>query len=334
MRIAVFSTKPYERDFLDAANQGRHDLDYLEARLDPSTARLAEGSDAVCVFVNDVVDRAAVERLTELGVRAIALRCSGYNNVDIQAASEHGIPVVNVPAYSPHAVAEHTLALLLTLNRKIHRAWNRVREGNFALDGLLGYDLHGRTLGVIGTGAIGGVTARTFACLGMQVLAHDPYPDPELAGQVVEYRELGDLFSQADVLTLHCPLTKDTKHLIDGPALAAMKSGATLLNTGRGALIDTEAVIGALKSGRLAGLGIDVYEEEASLFFEDRSQEILLDDTFARLLTFPNVVVTAHQGFFTSDAVTTIARTTIDNLSRIASGSEAENRVIWQGPRP
>ncbi len=329
MRVSVFSTKSYEREFLEGANHGRHELVFLEARLEPSTAVLAQGSDAVCIFVNDIVDRAVLETLTELGVGVIALRCSGYNNVDVGTASQRELTVVNVPAYSPHAVAEHTLALLLTLNRKIHRAWNRVREGNFALDGLLGYDLQGRTAGVVGTGAIGGVTARTFSCLGMRVLGHDPSPDPELEPDVLEYVELDALFAEADIISLHCPLTDGTRHLIDSETLGLMKHGATLLNTGRGALIDTPAVIDALKTGQLGGLGIDVYEEEASLFFEDRSEQILLDDTFARLLTFPNVVVTAHQGFFTTDAMETIARTTMENLSLIEGGEAAQNRVAW-----
>jgi D-lactate dehydrogenase len=334
MRISVFSTRPFERDVLQGAAAGRHELIFHRSRLDASTAVLADGCGAVCVFVNDSVDRTVIAQLAALGVRAIALRCSGYNNVDVRAASEHGLAVVNVPAYSPHAVAEHTLALLLTLNRKIHRAWNRVREGNFALDGLLGYDLNGRTAGVVGTGAIGGVTARTLACLGMRVLAVDPAPDAALADGVVEYVAMDDLLARSDVLSLHCPLTDETRHLIDAAALARMKPGVTLLNTGRGALIDTPAAIEALKSGHLGGLGIDVYEEEASLFFEDRSEEILVDDTFARLLTFPNVVVTAHQGFFTSDALSTIARTTVENLSEVEDGAEPRNRITWRPEAP
>jgi D-lactate dehydrogenase len=332
MRVAVFSTKPYVSEFLTRANAGRHELVFHEARLGPTTAVLADGCEAVCAFVNDIVDEAVIEALSHMGVRMVAMRCSGYNNVDLHAAERCGVVVANVPAYSPHAVAQHTLALLLALNRKVHRAWSRVREGNFALDGLMGYDLQGRTAGIIGTGAIGGVTARTFACLGMEVLGSDPYPDPELAERI-EYVEVGELLARSDVISLHCPLTDDTEHLIDRAALARMKPSATLLNTSRGGLIDTVAVIDALKGGRLGGLGIDVYEEEAQLFFEDRSEEILIDDTFARLLTFPNVVVTAHQGFFTSDAMATIASTTIDNISAVEDDTTPVGLIAVQ-PAP
>jgi D-lactate dehydrogenase len=319
MRLDVFSTKPYDRRFLERANSAAgHDLRFLTPRLSLDTAALAERAEAVCVFVNDRVDRTVLERLAAGGVRLVALRCAGFNNVDLAAAGELGVAVCRVPAYSPHAVAEHTLALMLTLNRKIHRAWARVREGNFELDGLLGFNLHGKTVGIVGTGKIGIVLAELLLGLGCRVLAHDPQPYAGLEARGVAYRDLDAMLAECDVVSLQCPLTPQTHHLIDRRAVDLMKPGAMLINTSRGAVIDTRAVIAGLKSGRIGALGIDVYEEEGDLFFEDLSNRIIPDDVFARLLTFPNVLVTGHQAFFTAEALGEIARTTIANVTAFA----------------
>jgi D-lactate dehydrogenase len=315
MRVIVYSTHQYDREFLTRANAaGRHELVFLEARLDAATAAAAVGAQAVCVFVNDRVDAKVLHALHRNGVRLVALRCAGFNHVDLAAAGAIGMAVGRVPEYSPHAVAEHTAALVLTLNRKIHRAHNRVREGNFALDGLLGFDLHGRTVGVVGTGRIGACFVRIMTGFGCRVLATAPDLNPDCAALGVRYVELDELLASSDVISLHCPLTPQTRHLIDAGALAQMKPGAMLVNTGRGALIDTRAVIRALKTGHLGSLGLDVYEEEGDLFFRDLSGEVIRDDVFARLLTFPNVVVTGHQGFFTEDALSAIGRITLANL--------------------
>lgn len=315
MRVAVFSTQPYDQRFLDAANAaGRHTFTYLPARLEASTVAAADGHDAVCAFVNDRLDAGVLAALQARGIRLVVLRCAGFNHVDLTAAASLGLAVGRVPEYSPHAVAEHTAALVLALNRKIHRAHARVREGNFALDGLLGFDLHGRTVGVVGTGKIGLCFVRIMRGFGCEVLAHDPAPDPACEAAGAHYVALPELLAASDIVSLHCPLTPRTHHLIDATALARMKRGAMLVNTSRGAVVDTRAVIVALKSGALGSLGIDVYEEEADLFFRDLSAEVLHDDVFARLLTFPNVVVTAHQAFFTYDALTAIAATTLANL--------------------
>jgi D-lactate dehydrogenase len=316
VRVAVFSTKPYDRTFLDAANERvGHDLVYLEPRLSHETAPLAEGTGAVCAFVHDVLDRDVLASLARHGVRLVALRAAGYNNVDVPAARELGLTVCRVPAYSPYAVAEHAVALILALDRRTHRAWNRVREGNFALDGLLGFDLHGRTVGVVGTGRIGVVFARIMAGFGCRLLAHDPYPNAEMTALGATYVTLDELFGGSDIIALHAPLTSETHHLVDRDALARMRRGVMIVNTSRGGLIDTEAVIEALKDGTVGYLGLDVYEEEEALFFEDLSQEVIVDDVFARLLTFPNVLVTAHQAFFTADALRAIAETTLGNIS-------------------
>jgi D-lactate dehydrogenase len=315
MRIAVFSTRPYDRHFLDEANaDGRHELVFLEPRLDATTLATAAGAQAVCAFVNDRIDAPVLRGLHALGVRLLVLRCAGFNHVDLQVAAELGIAVGRVPEYSPHAVAEHTVALVLTLNRRIHRAYARVREGNFALDGLLGFDLFGRTVGVVGTGKIGVCFCRIMAGFGCRVLACDPRPNPDALALGVMYVPLPQLLAESDIVSLHCPLTPQTRHLIDAAALARMKHGAMLINTSRGAVVDTPALIVALKSGRLGTLGLDVYEEEADLFFRDLSGEAIRDDVFARLLTFPNVVVTGHQAFFTEDALRAIAETTIANV--------------------
>jgi D-lactate dehydrogenase len=328
MRVAVFSAKPYDVTFLTAANRERgHDLQFLEARLLRDSAALAAGRPAVCAFVNDVVDAEVLTRLAEDGTRLVALRSAGYNNVDLAAAARLGVTVTRVPAYSPHAVAEHTITLILALNRKVHRAWARVREGNFSLDGLLGFDLVGRTAGVVGTGKIGAAVVRILAGFGCRVLAFDPMPSPGCVALGASYVPLPELLAGSDIVTLHCPLTPETRHLIDAAALTGMKQGAMLINTGRGALVDTPAVVEALKSGRLGYLGLDVYEEEAALFFEDRSWRILQDDVFARLLTFPNVLVTGHQGFFTAEALTAIAETTLGAVTEFERGQVPANAV-------
>lgn len=328
MRVAVFSAKPYDITFLTAANRERgHTLQFLEARLVRDTAPLAAGFPAVCAFVNDVLDGDVLNRLAAEGTRLVALRSAGYNNVDLAAAGRLGVLVTRVPAYSPHAVAEHTITLILALNRKVHRAWARIREGNFSLDGLLGFDLVGRTAGVVGTGKIGAAVVRILTGFGCRVLAFDPVPAAECLALGAGYVPLADLLAASDIVTLHCPLTPQTRHLVDADSLARMKPGAMLINTGRGALVDTLAVIDALKSGRLGHLGLDVYEEEGALFFEDRSWRVLQDDVFARLLTFPNVLVTGHQGFFTAEALTAIADTTLEAVTEFEQGRIPTNAV-------
>lgn len=324
MKIAVFSTKPYDREFLSSANASRHELHFFEPHLSEQTAELAARFQAVCVFVNDNVDARVVDKLDSLGVRLIALRCAGYNNVDLKAAAKRGLTVVRVPGYSPYAVAEHAVGLMLALNRKLHRAYNRVREGNFALDGLLGFDVHGKTAGIIGTGKIGTVVAKILIGFGCEVLAFDPVPNETCRSSGVQYVNLEDLLAQSDIVSLHCPLTPENKHMIDASALRKTREGVMLINTSRGALIDTMAVSEALKSGRIGALGLDVYEEEEQLFFEDRSGLIIPDDVFARLLTFPNVIITGHQAFFTREALENIAATTMDNITRFENGKTVE----------
>ena len=314
MKIIVFSTKPYDRTFLSAAAH-EHSLTFVEPELDPTTLALAEGHEAVCVFVNDAVTAEVLSGLAARGVKLILLRCAGFNNVDVAEAHRQAIAIGRVPAYSPHAVAEHTLALILALNRKIHRAHNRIREGNFALDGLLGFDLHGKTVGVVGTGEIGAVVCHILDGFGCRLLAVDPAPNGTLASLGVEYVTLEDLLAACDVISLHCPLTPQTHHIIDASAFAQMRPGTMVINTSRGALIDTPAAIEALKSGTLGALGIDVYEEEAHLFFENLSGQVIQDDVFARLMTFPNVLITGHQAFFTREALEAIAETTMANAA-------------------
>jgi D-lactate dehydrogenase len=327
MRVTVFSTKPYDREFLSRANTRRHELLFLETHLDARTASLAEGSGAVCAFVNDRVDRDVLQRLVRAGVGLVALRSAGFNHVDLAAAGELGITIARVPAYSPHAVAEHTVGLILCLNRKLHRAYARVRDGNFSLEGLLGFDLHGRTVGVVGTGNVGTVVATIMAGFGCRLLAFDPEPNDECRALGVRYVGLEELLGSADIVSLHCPLTPETRHLVDADALGRMKPGVMLINTGRGALVDTAAVIAALKTGRIGALGLDVYEEEEALFFEDLSGTVIQDDVFMRLLTFPNVMVTAHQAFFTEDALLAIADTTMANITAFETGSGEIHRV-------
>lgn len=332
MRVAVFSTKPYDRRFLEQANQEhRHDLVFLEPRLSGETVSLAAGFPAVCVFVNDRLDAAVLEALAAQGTHLVALRCAGFNNVDVTRAAQVGITVVRVPAYSPHAVAEHTVALILALNRKVHRAYNRVREGNFALEGLLGFDLHGRTVGVVGTGKIGALVAGILRGFGCRVLAYDPKPDPDLAAAGIDYVPLARLLAEADIVTLHSRLTAETRYVIDAAAVQRMRRGVMLVNTSRGALIDTRAIIAGLKSGHIGSLALDVYEEEADLFFEDLSHEPIQDDVFTRLLTFPNVLITAHQAFFTHEALVNIATTTLANLTAFETGGGTQHVVSPEG---
>lgn len=316
MRVAVFSAKPYDRRSLEAADpRGRHDWELWDTRLTPETARLAAGAEAVCAFVNDDLGAEVVDALADAGARLIALRSAGYNHLDRAAAAARGLTVGRVPAYSPHAVAEHTVALVLTLNRKTHRAFNRVRDGNFALEGLLGFDLFGKTVGIVGTGLIGATLARIMIGFGCRVIAHDPRPNPECLALGVVYVGIAPLLAESDIVTLQCPLTAATHHLIDDAAIAGLKRGAMLINTSRGGLIDTRAAIRGLRSGAIGGLGLDVYEEEAGLFFEDLSGSILSDDVFTRLLTFPNVLITGHQAFFTEEALRAIAEATVANIT-------------------
>ncbi len=328
--IAMFSVKPYDRRGFDEANSALDsplELEYLEARLTEQTAPLAAGVPAVCAFVNDDLSAPVLEALRDGGTRLVAMRCAGYNNVDLDAAARRDITVVRVPSYSPNAVAEHTLALMLGLNRHIHRAHNRVRDGNFSLDGLVGFDMAGKTAAVIGTGKIGTIVARLLWHLRCDVLAVDPFEDEHLVDLGVRYVSLNEALTKADIVTLNCPLIEQTRHLIDESALSTMKPGAMLVNTGRGALVDTNAVLDALKSGRLGSLALDVYEEEGDLFFEDRSDEIIDDDVFARLLTFPNVLITAHQAFLTTEALKAIAETTLDNVRTVLAGEKCDNAV-------
>jgi D-lactate dehydrogenase len=330
MRIAIFSTKAYDRQFLDAANrtyEHGHELVFFEARLTLETTPLAAGFAAVCAFVNDHLDANVMAQLAAQGTRLIALRSAGFNHVDLRAAREHGVRVVRVPEYSPFAVAEHTVGLMLALNRKLPRSYARVRDGNFALDGLLGFDFHGRTAGIIGTGKIGASVARILSGFGMTLLAHDPYPNPLCEQLGVSYVDVETLLRESDIVTLHCPLMPATYHIIGAQALAAMKPGVMLINTSRGALLDTPAVIDALKDGRIGYLGLDVYEEEEELFFEDLSGRVLRDDVFARLLTFPNVIITGHQAFFTHEALTAIAETTLANVTAFERGEVLTNEV-------
>lgn len=329
MRVAVFSTKSYDRAFLEAANQRYgHELVFLEAPLVEATAPLAAGFPAVCVFVNDRLNAAVLQAIRPLGTRLLALRAAGFNNVDLPAARDLGITVVRVPAYAPHAVAEHTIALILALDRKIYRAQARVREGNFSLEGLLGFDLHERTVGVIGTGRIGAIVVRILARgFGCRVLAHDPYPNPQCAADGGEYVGLEELFRASDIVTLHCPLTPETYHLVDAKTIGLMKDGVMLINTSRGALVNTPVVIEAVKEGKIGHLGLDVYEEEAHLFFRDLSDRVIQDDVFARLLTLPNVVITGHQAFFTRRALEAIAETTLGNIAAYERGGPLPNEV-------
>jgi D-lactate dehydrogenase len=321
MRTLIFSSQTYDRDsFLAARLPDNLQLFFQPARLTLETVALADGHEVICAFINDDLSAPVLERLAAGGTRLIALRSAGYNHVDLPTAQKLGLSVVRVPAYSPHAVAEHAVALILSLNRHLHRAYNRTRDGDFSLHGLTGFDLVGKTVGIVGTGQIGATFAKIMAGFGCKLLAYDPYPNPQVEALGARYLSLEELLQQAQIISLHCPLTPQTRHLINAQSLATMQRGAMLINTGRGALVDTPALSEALKSGQLGYLGLDVYEEEALLFFEDRSDHPLQDDVLARLLTFPNVIVTAHQAFLTHEALGAIAQTTLDNIKAWASG--------------
>jgi D-lactate dehydrogenase len=322
MRTLLYSSQTYDRDsFLSAQVPAEIELHFQPARLTLDTVALADQYPVVCAFINDDLSAPVLERLAAGGTKLIALRSAGFNHVDLPTAQRLGLGVVRVPAYSPHAVAEHAVALILSLNRHLHRAYNRTRDGDFTLHGLTGFDLVGKTVGVVGTGQIGATFARIMAGFGCQLLAYDPYPDPQVEALGARYLPLDQLLAEAQIVSLHCPLNEHTRHLINFESLYRMQRGAMLINTGRGALVDTPALIEALKSGQLGYLGLDVYEEEAQLFFEDRSDLPLQDDVLARLLTFPNVVVTAHQAFLTKEALGAIAQTTLDNITQWAAGT-------------
>jgi D-lactate dehydrogenase len=327
MIVSFFSTQSYDKTFFDRHNKS-NEIRYFEVSLTEQTAALAKGSQAVCVFVNDKITEGVIQQLSKMGIRLIVLRCAGYNNVNIEAAKQHGLTIVRVPAYSPHAVAEHAVALILTLNRKTHKAYNRIREGNFSLDRLTGFDLFGKTVGVVGTGKIGEVFCRIMLGFGCKVLAYDVVENKALNTEGVVFSSLENLLKQSDIVSLHCPLNDATHHLINTESLKTMKHGAMLINTGRGALIDTQAVIEALNIGQLGYLGIDVYEQEEKLFFKDFSESIIQDEVILRLMSFPNVLITAHQAFFTEEALTQIALITLQNISDFESEKPLLNIVL------
>ncbi|MEM8524263.1 MAG: 2-hydroxyacid dehydrogenase [Bacteroidota bacterium] len=328
MKVAVFSTKSFDREYFDAAVEiSQHELVYFEAPLKAQTTNLTKDFEAVCVFVNDQLDAKTIEKMAANGVRVIALRCAGFNNVDLETAAQYEIKVVRVPSYSPQAVAEHAVALILTLNRKTHKACNRIREGNFSLEKLIGFDLHQKTVGVVGTGKIGQIFAGIMQGFGCKVIAYDPFPSEALQEKGITYHDLKDLLAQSDIVSLHCPLTEETYHLIGEEAFQQIKKGSMLINTSRGALIDTQAAIDALMNLQLGYLGLDVYEQEENLFFRDLSEEIIQDDMIARLISFPNVLITSHQGFLTDEALKEIAETTLYNLTQFENGEELKNEV-------
>lgn len=331
MKVAFFNTKSYDRESFKAhLPDFQHSISFIDAQLDHRTILLAEGHRAICSFVNDPIDEKMLKKMNALGIQLIALRCAGYNQVDLQAAKDLGIKVVRVPAYSPEAVAEHAMALILTLSRKTHKAYNRVRENNFSLEGLTGFNIHGKTVGVIGTGAIGRAFCRIALGFGCQILAYDVIENEEMKNLGVSYLPLKEVLSSSQILSLHCPLTPHTRHLINAETLSYMRDGIGLINTSRGALIDTKAVIRALKSKKLGYLGIDVYEQEEHIFFQNLSEEILQDEQISRLMTFPNVLITGHQAFLTKEALEQIALTTLNNLSEFESGSKLSNEIEWK----
>ncbi len=331
-KIAVFDAKPYDRVTFDRVNEKYgFELTYHKEHLDINNVVLANGADAVCIFVNAVVDSDVVAKLKSYGINLIALRCAGFNNVDILAAEKHGVKVVRVPDYSPHAIAEHTLALMLCLNRKVHRAFLRTRDGNFSLVGFEGFDMYGKTVGVIGTGKIGKVAIGLFKGLGMNVLAYDLYPDNAFAeAGGVKYVTLDELYANSDIITLHCPLTKETEYLICDESIKKMKDGVMIVNTGRGKLIHTRHLIDGLLSRKIGYAGLDVYEEEGAYFYEDHSDAVMTDDVLARLLSFNNVIVTSHQAFFTQEAMENIANTTMSSISDFFAGKELKNQVVYK----
>ncbi|QCK16903.1 2-hydroxyacid dehydrogenase [Mangrovivirga cuniculi] len=328
MKTAVFSTKSYDREYLNRFNKSHsHELTYFEAPLNENTVNLTVGYDAVCVFVNDNLNKKVIDELSSNGVKVIALRCAGFNNVNLDQATKKKIAVVRVPTYSPQAVAEHAVALILTLNRKTHKAYNRIRESNFSLERLTGFDIYGKTVGVIGTGHIGALFAKIMLGFGCHVIGYDVKENQDLMDAGVKYYDLDELFEKSDVISLHCPLIPATHHLLDKEAFDKMKNGVMVINTSRGALINTSDAIAALKSGKLGYLGIDVYEQEEKLFFKDLSEEIIEDDEISRLMTFPNVLITSHQGFFTKEALEEIARTTLKNLTDLDQEKKPDNQI-------
>jgi D-lactate dehydrogenase len=328
MKIAFFSTKSYDRDSFDRfLSETEHSISYFEGKLDLHTLSLAEGHGAICSFVNDHIDADMMKKMAEMDIRLVALRCAGYNQVDLEAAAEHGITIVRVPAYSPEAVAEHAFALILTLARKTHKAYNRVRENNFSLEGLTGVNIHGKTIGVIGTGAIGRAFCRIAKGFGCKILAFDISENEEMKALGVSYVPLDEVLANSHIISLHCPLTPDTRHMINAETIAKMQTGVALINTSRGALIETKAAIKALKNKKIGFLGIDVYEQEENIFFKNLSEEIMQDEQIARLMTFPNVLVTGHQAFLTKEALEQIAKITLDNVSAFEAGKKLANEV-------
>ncbi|MDD5216727.1 MAG: 2-hydroxyacid dehydrogenase [Candidatus Omnitrophica bacterium] len=331
VKVAFFDAKPYDRESFDRSNREfGFQIVYFANHLSPQTVSLAKGYDAVCAFVNDTVDSAVIDSLVQNGVRLIAIRAAGYNNVDFKAAFQK-IHVVRVPAYSPYSVAEHAVALMLSLNRKIHKAYYRTRDMNFSINGLLGFDMHGKTVGVIGTGQIGKVAIKILSGFGTRILAYDVYPDEKYRSEIgFQYADLNTIYRESDILTLHCPLNKSTYHLIDETSIAGMKDGVMLINTGRGGLIDSKALIHGLKSGKIGAAGLDVYEEESDYFFEDFSSTVMTDDVLARLLSFNNVLVTSHQAFFTKEGLHNIAKTTMNNIKDFFDGNKLENEICYR----
>lgn len=324
-RVAFFDTKQYDREWFDKLDKS-FEIKYFEEKLNPENADMARGFDGVIAFVNDTINSKTIRILAENGIKVLAMRCAGYNNINFKAAHEHDLTVLRVPVYSPYAVAEHTMALLLTLNRKIHKAYNRTRDFNFSISGLTGFDLNGKTIGVIGTGKIGQIFIRICQGFGMRVLAYDPYP---IDNPSFEYADLDTIYRESDAISLHCPLTKETHHILDGEAFGKMRRNVFIINTSRGGLIDSEALLEALKSRKIAGAGLDVYEEEAELFFEDYSDTIVNDDILARLVSLPNVILTSHQAFLTEEALKNIAEITIANLDDFFAGRELKNQVCY-----
>lgn len=327
MKVAVFSTKSYDREYLDRFNNNRHELSYFETGLNANTTNLTLEYEAVCIFVNDKIDRETLEQLAKNGIKIIALRCAGFNNVDLLAAEDNGVQVVRVPAYSPHAVAEHAVALILTLSRKTHKAYNRIREGNFSLEKLIGFNLFEKTVGVVGTGQIGSIFCEHMLGFGCKVLAYDLHESDELKRKGVQFCSFDELVRQSHIISLNCPLTPETHHLIDRDVFSKIREGAMIINTGRGAVIKTSDAIEALRSGKLGYLGMDVYEQEENLFFRDLSESIIPDEQILQLITFPNVLITSHQGFFTHEALEEIATTTLQNLSDFEEGKQLINEV-------
>ncbi len=327
MKITFFSSKQYDHEFFEKQNQNRFSLQFLEVPLQASTAVLAKGADAVCIFVNDNANAELLEMLKGVGMKILALRCSGFNQVDVNAAKKLSIPVVRVPAYSPYAVAEHTVSLMMTLNRKTHKAYNRVREGNFSIAGLTGFDMYGKTVGLIGLGKIGLCTAKILAGFGCKLLGYDLFPSEEAKHAGVNFVDLDHLIAHADIISMHCPLTPENYHFINEASIANMKTGVMIINTSRGKLVDTNALTEGLKSRKIGFVGLDVYEEEADLFFEDLSNEIIDDEVFMRLITFPNVLITSHQAFLTVEALTNIADTTLNNVEAYLQRGEILNGV-------